>query len=385
MKNVMFVTGSRADYGITKRLLKKIAADPELNLQIVATAMHMEAKYGNTYKDIEADGFSLFAKIRLNMSGTSNRDIVHEIAELSVKLSDIFQQKRPDLLIILGDRYEMLAAANTAVIYNIPICHLHGGEKTLGNYDEFIRNAITKMSQLHLTSTEDYRHRVIQMGEQPQSVVNTGSLGVENALNIPKIAFDQLTSELHLTGLRKKDYYVCIFHPTTLEPIEINVAIINRLLSCLRGLTCVFIGSNSDSGSDEIMKRIITDVRKSDAHVLLKSVKTYQYHALVRNSNGLIGNSSSGIIEVPSLGVPTLNIGNRQGGRLRGSSVIDVSGASQDEIVEGLSKMKEITTFDNPYEKASSSLHAYNAIRNFLKKNRTTEKQFFDIKFDLEE
>lgn len=382
MKNIGVITGSRADYGIMKRLLKKINNDDEFNLRIIVTAMHLEEKYGYTYKDIENDGFNIFKKIPLNIENTKNSEIINEMSKLSLGLSEIFDEYKFDLIIILGDRYEMLAAASTAMIYRIPICHLHGGEKTLGNYDEFIRNSITKMSHLHLTSTEEYRRRVIQMGEAPDRVINTGSLGVENVTSSTFKTFIELKKSLNIPFSRK-EYYVFLYHPTTLESIKSNIQIVRNLLKVIQDKNVVFIGSNSDTGSDIIMNLIHDDVSSNKHHILFKSLITSDYHSLVRNSSGIIGNSSSGLIEVPSLKVPTLNIGNRQKGRTRGNSVIDSSGLNPSELEHDFIKMKKIDSFFNPYEKNGSSTIAYNSIKSFLLDFNGIEKDFFDIKFQI--
>jgi len=383
MKRIVLVTGSRADYGIMKRLMHRLDDDGNIELDIIATAMHMEKKYGETYKAIEADGFSLFKKIPLDMHSSTSENIVSEISQLSLKLSEVFSHNHFDLMVILGDRYEMLAAANTATIYKIPICHLHGGEKTLGNYDEFIRNAITKMSHLHLTSTERYRQRVIQMGEAPSRVVNTGSLGVENVLKSRRKSFPELLQDMHNNTLKNKNYYVFLYHPVTLESQSANLNVEENLLRLMQDENCVFIGSNSDTGSDAIMGNIMRDIVNNKNHFLFNSLSTEDYHALIRYSNGLIGNSSSGIIEVPSLGVPTLNVGNRQKGRERGKSVIDVSGNDYNQLRTGFIQMKNIDTYSSPYKKDNSSLIAYSAIKEYMDNYQGIEKDFFDVKFTI--
>lgn len=383
MKKVVIVTGSRADYGIMKKLIQLLYNDNQIDLKIIATAMHMESKYGSTYRAIENDGFEIFKKIPLHMKNSDDMEIIREIALLSTELSKVYSEIHFDLTIILGDRYEMLAAANTSVIYNVPICHLHGGEKTLGNYDEFIRNAITKMSQLHLTSTESYRKRVVQMGEQPNRVINTGSLGVQNVLTEKRPGYEELIKRIGLSEVKKKSYYVVLFHPTTLETIQTNIKIIRNLLSLLTNRTCIFIGSNSDTGSDQIMHVIYADIQAHDNHFIYQSLATEEYHALVQNSLGLLGNSSSGIIEVPSLNVPTLNIGNRQRGRDRGDSVIDSSGIEYQNLKESFEALKNVTDFFNPYQKANSADIAYHEIKKFISEFTSVEKEFYDIKFDL--
>ncbi|MGO0141061.1 UDP-N-acetylglucosamine 2-epimerase [Latilactobacillus sakei] len=382
MKKIALITGSRADYGIMKRLIRKLYSNDEVELCIITTAMHMEAEYGYTYKNIEADGFHIFKKIPLYINGTSSETVISEIAKLSVELSSLYEENKFDLTIILGDRYEMLAAANTSVIYGVPICHIHGGEKTLGNYDEFIRNSITKMSNLHLASTYEYAKRIVQMGESPDRVFNIGAMGVENVLTEDFIGFQDLCTKLDI-NLSEKDYYVVLFHPVTLESKDNNIHITDNLLSALEEKNCVFIGSNSDTGSREIMDRINSEVESNYKHHLFTSLSTLEYHSLVANSKGLIGNSSSGLIEVPSLGVPTLNIGNRQEGRTRGSSVIDISGLVKKELDVAISELDKIDTFDNPYQKNNSSELAFKEIISFLDNSKGIKKDFFDIDFDV--
>lgn len=374
---ICLVTGSRAEYGILKPLIQRLTEDSDIVVEIIATAMHLEKKYGSTYKNIENDGFPIVKKIPLHLQDTSKSTVVASISRLQLALSEHFEEVDYDLIIILGDRYEMLAVSNVALIYNIPVCHLHGGEKTLGNFDEYIRHAITKMSHLHLVSTQEYRNRVIQMGEHPDSVIHTGSLGVENALSLPQLERRELESRL---GMQLSDsYYVVLFHPVTLEEADSPREQIESLLSALQevGGTYIFIGSNSDTGSDDIMQAVNEFVTSYESAYIFSSLSTQEYHSLVRYSQGLIGNSSSGLIEVPSLEKPTLNIGNRQKGRLAGPSVLHVE-IQKEAIQAGIVSMKEVTEFENPYWKASATETAYYAIKKALLDGITTKKDFYD-------
>ncbi|KXT76172.1 UDP-N-acetylglucosamine 2-epimerase [Streptococcus sp. DD12] len=363
--------------------MAKLDQDPQIQLDIVATAMHMEEIYGLTYRVIEADGFKLTKKIPLGLTNTSKAVAVAAISRLQLALSELFESVTYDLIIILGDRYEMLAVANTALLYNVPVCHLHGGEKTLGNFDEYIRHAITKMSHLHLTATEDYRKRVIQMGEAPERVINTGALGVENALNLPRLSLASLEEGLDIP---LKDYYVVLFHPVTLDGETAAAQQIATLLKALQGIdqSLVFIGANSDTGSDVIMAQIREFVAAATAtgRYLFSSLTTQEYQSLVAHSKGLIGNSSSGLIEVPSLNRPTLNIGDRQKGRLHGPSVLDVP-VDEQAISQGIAAMAEVTDFSNPYFQPQASQKAYLAIKEALKEGLTTAKDFYDIKGEV--
>lgn len=378
MKKICLVTGSRAEYGIMKQLIKKLFDDKEISLDIIATAMHMEDKYGKTYRQIESDGFPIAYKIPLNISDTQKATVSKSMARLQQALTDIFQENEYDLVVILGDRYEMLPVVNVALIYNVPVCHLHGGETSLGNFDEYIRHAITKMSHLHLVSTEIYRDRVIQMGEQPKFVVNTGSLGVENALSIPSLSKEELEKQLDIQ--LDKSYLVVLYHPVTFEEGITSKEQILTVLEALHnfGNQCIFLGPNSDTGSDEI-SIVIQDylTNHKNCHYFV-SLSTQQYHSLIRHSIGLVGNSSSGIIEVPSLKKPTLNIGDRQKGRLSGISVLNVS-VDSDEIYFGLEMMSKVSDFFNPYYQPNASLKAYNAIKTYLNKNYSISQPFYDL------
>lgn len=381
MKNICIVTGSRAEYGIMKPLMLKLSKERNINLDVVVTAMHLEEKYGYTYKEIENDGFNIVSKIELNLVDTEKKTVARSLSILNYELIEVFEKNKYDLVIILGDRYEMLPVANVCLIYNVPICHIHGGEKTLGNFDEYIRHAITKMSHLHLVSTEEFRNRVIQLGEQPSKVFNIGAMGVENVLNQKFLSTKEIEKKLDIK--LENEYYVVLFHPVTLENDSIQYQI-NNLISALSKTRkqILFIGSNSDTDSDKIMKIINNYVEKTENAYLFLSLNTNIYHSLVKNSMGLIGNSSSGLIEIPSLKVPTLNIGNRQLGRISGKSVVNV-GISEKEISLGLASLRNISDFNNPYEKSNSSENAKNIIMNYLNSNDGLIKDFYDIEIGV--
>ncbi|MGL4589752.1 MAG: UDP-N-acetylglucosamine 2-epimerase [Mycoplasmatales bacterium] len=382
MYNVLLVTGSRAEYGIMSKLIKRLANDSEINFKLVATAMHLEEKYGNTYQEIENDGIEIAYKIPMNLVDTSNKTILNGMSILQDALAEILENEKFDLCIILGDRYEMLSVVNACVINRIPICHLHGGEKTLGNYDEFIRHAITKMSHLHLTATTEFSNRVKQLGEQ--QVHNIGSLGVNNVLQDQKFTKDELASRLGVDLSNK--YFVVLFHPVTLQG---EADLIRQTADLLKVLDekadeydFIFIGSNSDTGSDEIAKQISGFLKKHPHCSNFKSLNVQEYHSLILHSLGLIGNSSSGLIEVPSLQKYTLNIGDRQKGRVRGTSVIDVAD-DYNSIKQGVNllidKLADQTKIINPYFQENSLEMAINIIKNALKDGITIEKDFNDL------
>ena len=377
MKNVCVVTGSRAEYGIMRALLLKLNKEQNIKLDAVVTAMHLEEKYGNTYKQIEEDGLNIIKKIPLNLENTSKKCVSRSLAILTTGLSELFEEVKYDLIIILGDRYEMLPVVNVALIYNIPVCHLHGGEKTLGNFDESIRHAITKMSHLHLVASEEFKNRVIQLGEEEQNVHNIGAMGVENVIKQDFLTKKELEETLGME--LEEEYYVVLFHPVTLEDGG-ALKQIQTLLEVLSEQTkqVIFIGSNSDTDSDKIMGAIEEYTKKYRSSKVFISLKPMEYHSLVKYSKGLVGNSSSGLIEIPSLKVPTLNIGNRQLGRLRGPSVVDVD-TTRESIQEGLKELSNIRNFYNPYEQENSIEKAKVAILDYLSKDKSIIKEFNDM------
>lgn len=385
MHKILYVSGSRAEYGIMKRLLSRLNQDNDIDLKIVVTGMQVDDKYGKTYKVIEEDGLKIDKIIDINLDNSNNQKVIHSMAIALDEFGKYLFNNKFDAIIILGDRYEIFSVAIAAAMQNIPIIHLHGGEITLGNYDEFIRHSITKMSKLHLVSTEEYKTRVIQLGENPDFVYNIGSLGAENTLRLPLLAYDDLLKRFKLD---EKEYFVILFHPETLTRNSIDNQVKN-LLNALDDFkdkyNFVFIGSNSDTGSNVIYDYFL-EYTKNNNFKFITSLKPEEYLSLIKYSLGLIGNSSSGLIEVPSLKVPTLNIGDRQKGRVRGKSVIDVT-AEQKNIALGISKMldngfKELVKNEkNPYGGENTLEKAYKIIKSFLESNNLTKiKEFYDLK-----
>ena len=383
MKNVCVVTGSRAEYGIMRRLLKKLDEDKNIQLDIVVTGMHLMKEYGETFKEVESE-FNVIEKINIEIANSNNYDVLHSMSLAMEKFAKFFLNNKYDAVMLLGDRYEILPVAIASSMNNIPLIHIHGGEKTLGNYDEFIRHSITKMSKLHLVATDEYRNRVIQLGENPETVKNVGSLGVANAMELELLSKKELENKL---GNFSKPYFVVLFHPETITEISLEQQTEN-LISALNKFKdrydFVFIGSNSDTGSDKIQKIIKNFVDKNNCKRFL-SLKNYEYFSLLKNSQGLIGNSSSGIIEVPSLKIPTINIGNRQLGRVKGTTIIDCS-ADTEDILKAIEKSqsesykKILNESVNPYYQENSLEKYYSEIKKFLDKDNNYLKDFWDIK-----
>ena len=383
MKKLLYVTGSRAEYGIMRKLLKKLDEDKNIQLDIVVTGMHLMKEYGETFKEVEKD-FNVIEKIDIEIANSNNYDVLHSMSLAMEKFAKFFLNNKYDAVMLLGDRYEILPVAIASAINNIPLIHIHGGEKTLGNYDEFIRHSITKMSKLHLVATDEYRNRVIQLGENPETVKNVGSLGVANAMELELLSKKELENKL---GNFAKPYFVVLFHPETITEISLEQQTEN-LISALNKFKdrydFVFIGSNSDTGSDKIQKIIKNFVDKNNYKRFL-SLKNYEYFSLLKNSQGLIGNSSSGIIEVPSLKIPTINIGNRQLGRVKGTTIIDCS-ADTEDILKAIEKSqsesykKILNESVNPYYQENSLEKYYSEIKKFLDKDNNYLKDFWDIK-----
>lgn len=387
MKKLAYITGSRAEYGIMRRLLKKINASDEIELTLVATGMQVDPKYGNTYKVIEEDGFKIDKLIDIKIDNSNNSKVLDSMSICQSEFGKYFEENRFDAVMILGDRYEIFSVAIAAAMHNIPLIHLHGGEKTLGNYDEFIRHAITKMSKLHLVSTEEYRKRVIQMGECPNSVFNIGALGAENSLMLNLLSLEELEKRF---GKINKKHYVVLFHPETITGVSVEDQI-NALIGAVDTFKAehefIFIGSNSDTSAD-IISNMLKSYTEKNGFKFLTSARPEEYLSLIKHSAGLIGNSSSGLIEVPSLKIPTINIGDRQKGRVRGENVIDVA-ADSEEIIEAIKKTKSIQFLEmlqnsiNPYYQKNVMEEGYKIILEFLNSNSINEiKDFYDLKVE---
>ncbi|MBD5212793.1 MAG: UDP-N-acetylglucosamine 2-epimerase (hydrolyzing) [Bacteroidales bacterium] len=361
MKKICFFTGSRAEYGILSSLMKAISSHPEMTLQIVATNMHLSPEYGLTVNEIERDGFRVDRRVEMLLSSDTSVGTAKSVGLGIIGYADALDQLAPDLVVILGDRYEMLGVAQTALLFNIPVAHLHGGEITEGAYDDAIRHAITKLSHLHFTSTEEYRQNVIQLGEDPARVFSVGALGVDNIMEaeiMPRADIERYI-DFDLSG----DYAVVTFHPVTAEPGEAEVQtaeFLNGLEQMLGQLKFLITLPNSDTEARAV-SRMMQDFEAAhpDRVKCVRSLGRNRYYSAVSHSVCVAGNSSSGLIEAPSLGVPTVNVGNRQKGRARGESVIDVE-CKADAVAEGLRRaladeMQTLAaTRPNPYFRADT-------------------------------
>ncbi|MCR5214377.1 MAG: UDP-N-acetylglucosamine 2-epimerase (hydrolyzing) [Eubacterium sp.] len=385
---VCVATSTRADYGIMRPLLKKLV-EGNFDLSIIACGTHLEKKYGNTIEEIRKDAFGVIHTIS-TYSGTSTpNNLTTSIIKTVSGVSDIFDEynegRSIHALIILGDRYEMLAVAYAAYIYKIPIIHLHGGEITEGAIDDSIRHAITKLSSLHFTSNEEHKNRVIQMGEAPDRVYNVGALGVENVLNIPILSKQELEDNLGIN--LDKPYMLVTYHPTTQGKVdsltELNI-VLDAIKDC-QDINYIFTKSNADMGGREINCALEVFCQDNPNAYLFDSLGVVRYMSAMKYAIAVLGNSSSGIIETPSMKIQTINIGDRQNGRLRAKSVMDVAldTAAIKEAIQRVYKESDLpeTYYDNPYGDGLTSGRIYKIIKEKLDNNElVASKRFYDIK-----
>lgn len=324
MRRICVVTGTRAEYGLLYWTLKLLKENPDVELQIIACAMHLSPEYGYTYRIIESDGFEISRKVSMLLSDDSEVGLAKSAALGTIGFAEAFDQLQPDVIVVLGDRFEILSAVQSAMFAKIPVAHIHGGESTEGLIDEAIRHAVTKMSHLHFVAAEQYRTRVIQMGEQPSRVWNAGAPGLDWLTKINWMSRNKLESEL---SIKLKDpVFLITYHPVTLES-DIDGHAFAELLKALDEFpdaTKIFTYPNADTRGRVIIDKVMEYVEShGESNKLFKSLGQTVYLSLMRECDVVIGNSSSGLTEAPALKKATVNLGDRQRGRLKASSVID--------------------------------------------------------------
>lgn len=382
-RSVCVVTGSRAEYGLLRRVMQGISDAPDLRLQVVATGMHLAPEFGETYRDIGRDGFNIDARVESLLSSDTGTGVAKSIGLGVIGFADALERLRPDLLLVLGDRFEILAAVTAALVMRVPVAHLHGGELTEGAFDDAIRHSITKMSHFHFVATEEYRKRVIQLGEHPQRVFPVGALGVDAIHNLPLLDRGALESSLGFElGARS---LLITFHPSTLE-LTSATAQMTELLAALDSLsdTClVFTMPNADTGGRALQGMVQEFVAgHPNAHVFA-SLGQLRYLSCMRHVDGVVGNSSSGLIEAPTLRKGTVNIGRRQKGRVRAESVIDCP-PQRSAIRCAIERLYEpdfraiVAVVRNPYDGGGASAKILELVRT-LPLEGVLEKSFFDL------
>ncbi|MFJ5565441.1 UDP-N-acetylglucosamine 2-epimerase [Lysinibacillus xylanilyticus] len=373
-RKICIVTGTRAEYGLLSNLAKQLQKDKEFDLQMIVTGMHLSPDFGSTYKEIENDGFLIDEKIEILLSADSPTGIVKSIGLATISFTDALNRLQPDLIIILGDRFEMLAVAQTALIMQIPIAHIHGGECTFGAYDDAIRHSITKMATWHFTSTESHRKRVIQLGESPERVYNVGALGIENIANLNLLTRHELFQKLQLD--EQRPMFLITYHPETNGHIN-GIYELLKALENYPDINLVFTKSNADNGGRMINESIQQFVLNHSNAKIFDSLGQLKYLSAVKNADVVIGNSSSGLIEVPYLETPTVNCGNRQEGREHPNSVFNTN-MDTENIRNTIEKARK---FSNKYEHIFGDGIVSEKIITVLRSlpSFSTQKGFYDL------
>jgi GDP/UDP-N,N'-diacetylbacillosamine 2-epimerase (hydrolysing) len=381
MNKVCVITATRAEYGLLHRVIQKIQQDEELTLQLIVTGTHLEERFGYTVQEIHSDGFIPDAIVPV-FCGDSSAGIIDSMALCMRGVGDALARLHPDIVILLGDRYELLAISSACLIHKIPIAHISGGEISEGAYDEYVRHAITKLSFLHFTSTEEYRQRVIQLGEHPERVFNVGDLGIENIDKVERISKEDLESFLAMPI--SDQLFIVTFHPVTMESDSTQQVV--QLLEALderNQFQLIFTLPNADNDSGEIREQIVNFVKSHPKRArAYPSLGVRRYLSLMSYCLGVIGNSSSGIIEAPSFHVGTINIGQRQQGRIRAQSVIDCQPTKADVLraIDDLvnkSGRDEFKETINPYESFNTSGKIVAKIKVFLQSKSDLKKIFY--------
>jgi len=378
-RKICVVTGTRAEYGLFFPIMKKIQSSDYLELQVVATTMHFSEEFGNTYRQIEKDGFFIDEKIENLLSSDTKSSIAKSTGLATILLSDAFSRLDPDVVLVLGDRFETHAAATTAMLMNIPIAHIHGGEITEGAMDEKIRHSITKMSSLHFTSTDEYRNRVIQMGEPSNMVFSVGAPGIDNIVSMNLLSKSELEEKLEwkLHGTTA----LFTYHSETLSMTDTRKEI-KRILEIIdnSSINVLFTYANSDDGGRVVNNEIQEFVSKDkERYLVVKSLGQLKYLSAMKHLDFVIGNTSSGIIEAASFQKPVINIGSRQKGRLQSANVINSTIEKlEDSIFQAVSDsfIEHCNDVVNIYGEGGASHHIVTSLEN---QNLTPVKKFHDL------
>ena len=385
MKKVCVVTGTRAEYGLLRWVMEGIEKSPSLNLQLVVTGMHLSPEFGLTVNEIKSHGFAVDRCVEMLVSSDTPTGITKSIGLGLTGFADVIEDLKPDLVLILGDRYEILAAAISAMIARVPLAHLHGGEATEGSIDEAIRHSITKMSHLHFVATDEYRNRVIQLGEQPDNVFQVGGLGIDNISNLELL--DRKTLEESLGFHFKERNLLITFHPVTLESksSQFQMAELLAALDDLEDTYLIFTMPNSDTDGRILFQQIEKFVSEHNNASAFTSLGQLKYLSCIAQVDAVIGNSSSGLTETPSFKKATINIGDRQRGRMKAASVIDCL-PERSAILNALEEIyfdefqKKLKNVVNPYGEGGASELILEILESANLDN-IVKKSFYDVNF----
>ncbi|WP_034584266.1 UDP-N-acetylglucosamine 2-epimerase [Helicobacter pametensis] len=386
-KKICIITGTRAEWGLLEPLAREINSDPDLKLQLIATGMHLSPEFGLTYQEIEKE-FRIDKKIEILLSADTPTSLCKSMGLAQILIADAYTELSPDIVVVLGDRYEIFACVASAMICRIPVAHIAGGERTEGAFDEAIRHSITKMSILHFTSTEEYRNRIIQLGEHPSRVFNVGGFGIDNIKSLPLLSKEKLQKELNFEF--QDHNFLITFHPVTLENSTAQQQF-TELLKALKRFAkdkkvgMIFTKANSDTDGRIINQMIDEFVSKHPHTISFTSMGQLRYLSTMQYVSAVVGNSSSGLAEAPAFKIGTINIGDRQKGRIKASSVIDCL-PNQIDILRAFDKLFS-TTFQaslpntiNPYGEGGSAKETKEILKN-IKLEGILKKEFWDIKF----
>lgn len=359
-RKICVVTGSRAEYGLLRWVMEGIRQSPELMLQIIATGMHLSPEFGLTYREIEQDGFQIDRKIEMLLSADTPSAIAKSMGLGMISFSDAFEELKPDILLVLGDRFEVFSAVSAAMVACIPVAHLHGGESTEGLIDEAIRHAITKMAHLHFVAADPYRQRVIQLGEEPTRVFLVGGLGVDNIRRLALLDKASLEEQLNFKFLKRN--LLITFHPVTLENDTAYMQLTELLmaLATLKNIGLIFTMPNADARGRKLFSLIEEFVSACENACAYTSLGSFRYLSCLQYVDGIVGNSSSGLMEMPTFRKGTINIGERQRGRLKAESIIDClpdrsSIASAIDILYSINFQNILLKTHNPYGDGGAS------------------------------
>jgi UDP-hydrolysing UDP-N-acetyl-D-glucosamine 2-epimerase len=387
MRRICVFTATRAEFGLLRPVMQRIADSQRATLQVLASGTHLSEHHGLTIDEIREAGFSIDCEVDIDLEDNSMVGICRSMGRALEGYGESLRQLSPDLAVVLGDRYEALCLAAAAQICHVPLAHIHGGERSEGAIDEAFRHCITKMSHLHFTSCEAYRRRVIQLGESPDRVFCVGALGVENALSIAPMSAEELGESVGFAFDRP--FFLVTFHPVTLEAgaAEANMESLFEALKAFSSHQVLFTRSNADTEGDTINRMIDQAVAQTDNWAVVPSLGARRYLSAVRLADVVVGNSSSGILEVPSVNVPTVNIGDRQKGRVRAESVIDcdctrsaiIAAIEQALSADFRNKLDEVVS---PYEQPETSARIVETLESVELSARILKKPFFDIPFD---
>ncbi len=384
-RKICIVTGSRSEYGLLRILMEEISNNPELELQIVVTGMHLSPEFGLTYKEIENDGFVINRKVEMQLSSDTPTGITKSTGLGVVGFADVFADIRPDILVILGDRYESFAAVITALFFKIPVAHLHGGETTEGAFDEAIRHSITKMAYLHFVSTEEYRKRVIQLGEHPDRVFNVGALGCQSINKQALLSKEELEEDIDFKFESRS--LIVTYHPETLgkKPPAIQFSELLAALDVFPDIKIIFSYPNSDTEGRLLIEMINEFCSSHPNSKAFKSLGSLRYLSCLKYVDGVIGNSSSAIIELPSYKKGAVNIGNRQKGRVLADNIINChpeKKAIQNAINQLFSDefKRQLENVMNPYENGNTSGKIVEILKSYSL-HEMLAKSFCDLEF----